>query len=256
MEAIRRSAGVDLRLDEVDLELHGEGDDLTVEDIWERWLGRIAAGEYDVIIVSPPCHTHSRAVWSNSKGPGPVRDRAHPRGFPWLRGADRAKCEAANLLLDRALVAVRAGWQSPAQSAFLLEHPEDLGAVSSNRVPASIWQDERLRELVRQCHGHSGALHQCRYEGALSSKPTRLASNLPNFADLVVLGWPGFVSLDVYRGPLPRSCGHAHPPLIGMDPRTNEFRTTPSAVYPPGMCQDIAQMVFSEYRLRHPLKGG
>jgi hypothetical protein len=90
---------------EVDLELHGMADDLLDDKLWDNELASLANGDWDVLLGTPPCNTHTRVVWSNSRGPKPVRSRHHPRGFPWLRGRDLRKCQDANLLLDRTLAA-------------------------------------------------------------------------------------------------------------------------------------------------------
>ena len=61
---------------------------------------------------------------------------------------------------------------------FILEHPEDLGRVSSGERPASIWAFD---EILEMCAGGDIAcwgVHQC-FFGAATSKPTRLLSNLP-----------------------------------------------------------------------------
>ena len=74
LQSLCDEQNVQLDLLEVDWELHGEDDDLSKSDIWEALRKRIQSGEFIAIIVSPPCHTHSRAVWSNREGSAPVRD--------------------------------------------------------------------------------------------------------------------------------------------------------------------------------------
>eukprot|EP00969_Alexandrium_andersonii_P331471 14650279-Alexandrium_andersonii.AAC.1 len=76
------------------------------------------AGHWHALVVSPPCNTFSRAVWSNRCGPRPVRDRENPRGYPWLTGALKRKCEEANALVDLALEAARLGQASSARTAW------------------------------------------------------------------------------------------------------------------------------------------
>ena len=43
--------------------------DLSIGTTQQRWLQRIAAGEFDAVLASPPCSTYSRAVWANAFGP-------------------------------------------------------------------------------------------------------------------------------------------------------------------------------------------
>ena len=56
------------------------------------------------------------------------------------------------------------------------------------------------------------------------------------------MGWPTFSEDGAYTGPLPaRSSPHA--PLIGKND-DDEFNTTTTAAYPPGMCMRIASLFF------------
>ena len=189
-----------------DLLRSGMRDDILDDVVWTEVKSGLANGDFDVLIVSPPCNTHTRAVWANPKGPVPVRDFLHPQGFPWLRGPLLAKCEAANILVDRSFEAILVGYRSPARTRHLLEHPEDLGVVRTGDRPASIWQDPHHLQIIKETGAQTGALHQCRYPGALSKKPTRITSDLKGFKDFVVLGWPTFDKLGRYVGPLPRDC--------------------------------------------------
>ena len=57
-------------------------------------------------------------------------------------------------------------------------------------------------------------------------------------------------------GPLPRHCGHEHPPLIGSTPQGG-FTTGPTAAYPEAMNQMLASLVFDHWfnRAPTPLEG-
>ena len=56
-------------------------------------------------------------------------------------------------------------------------------------------------------------------------------------------GFPQFDSSFRYLGPLPKSCGHVHESkLVGK--QRNQWKTGPSAAYPPDMCQFIAEAIF------------
>lgn len=237
---------VPLILEERDLLQHGAADDLANEDVWKEVSTSIRAGQYDVIVASPPCNTFSRACWSNRRGPKPLRSRQFPDGFPWLSPKLKAKCELGNLLVNRALEAVALGRASPAKSRFLIEHPEDLGRTKTNGDPASIWQREDVHALSLHSEATTVVLHHCRYEGALSAKPTRFLGNLHGLDALGFRGWPRFSKGFRYQGPLPERCGHTHAQLIGQD-ASGRFRTAPAAAYPPGLCSDIADIICNDF---------
>jgi hypothetical protein len=65
----RRRADIRDHLQE--LELHGMADDLLDNKIWDNQLASLANGDWDVLLGTPPCNTHTRVVWSNSRGPKP-----------------------------------------------------------------------------------------------------------------------------------------------------------------------------------------
>ena len=245
LEKLCSANGMVLDLTEIDL-CHGAGHDMAEEEQWLRVRSLLEEGVYDTALITPPCSTYSRAPWANKRGPKPVRSRAHPWGFPWLRGAQREKAELGSLLVQRALEAARSA--HGAGTTWLLEHPEDLGRVKAG-VPASIWQLEETFAVVADSEATTGALHQCQWSGVSVAKPTRLAGTVANLGSLVHPGWPKFTAAGYYTGPLPRSCGHSHAPLIGGDGRGG-FKTGPSAAYPPEMCRGLAQLLFEDFLLR------
>eukprot|EP00973_Karenia_brevis_P085685 11886337-Karenia_brevis.AAC.1 len=68
---------VQLDLREVDL-LQGEQQhNLAEEAVWDRVCKEIQ--NTDVLISTPPCNTHSRALWANPNGPSPVRNKSYLR---------------------------------------------------------------------------------------------------------------------------------------------------------------------------------
>ena len=92
----------DIIVEEVDL-LTNPLDDLedsTNQDLWE---GKVSAGQFDVIIVTPPCGSYSRIVWSNTDGPPPCRSSAFPKGFPWATGSTKARLLRGNLHVNFAI---------------------------------------------------------------------------------------------------------------------------------------------------------
>ena len=66
------------------------------------------AKQIALVHMAPPCGTASRARGKRLrflkslgiKEPRPLRDDNHPNGFPWLKGTDKVRTEAANLLYE------------------------------------------------------------------------------------------------------------------------------------------------------------
>ena len=74
--------------------------DLSVPGFWDPLFSEIKAGSWDILLLSPPGSTFSRARnrHDGRNGPRPVRDHTFPWGFPWLRNADRDRVSEANWL--------------------------------------------------------------------------------------------------------------------------------------------------------------
>ena len=230
-------------LDRTDIEvvavdiLLDESRDVADSEYWDALRARVRQGVFDLVLVSPPCNTFSRAVFSNSKGPRPLRNADFSCVFPWLSGSDKQKADLGSLLLKRALSL--AELCSKEHVPWLLEHPEFLGACPKG-VPASVWMLEEFQSLVQKFSTSTAVFHQCTF-GADFPKPTRVAGTWSGMRDLGYNGWPMLDKHLRYRGPLPRSCGHNHQALIGQD-EDGAFLTKPTAAYPPGLCAALAQM--------------
>lgn len=80
--------------------LRSEDHDLLNPVLQEQLIQKLKAGEYDAIIMSPPCATWSRAPWANSFGPRPLRSSLHPMGFPWLEKEKRDKVMKSNGMVE------------------------------------------------------------------------------------------------------------------------------------------------------------
>ena len=239
---------------EIDL-LRGADQDITDESFWADILVSIDNGEWDAIVVTPPCNTFSRSreSWKTHPGPRPIRDRSYPYGFPWLRNADKRAVEQANSFIDKSIECYLRGHRVGAWG--LLEHPEDLGVCSNGRSPASIWQLPEIHDLQADTGSNTFAFFQCDFtpaeEAAATSKPTRFLTSLPDCRDMPYSGWPVFDEDNKYVGPLPASCPHgprAHTPLIGTS-ESGGFKTSPAAAYPPGMCKWMAMAIIRSKRL-------
>jgi hypothetical protein len=178
LKLLGAASNVDYTIDEVDI-VRGLQDDLSDISVRTRWLEAIAKGEYDMVIITPPCGSWSRLPWLNKLGPCPCRSRTNPLGFPWATGRTKARAEMGNIWIFFLIevIGVAKGMDKPC--LLLAEHPEDLGYDKSVQ-PASIFQLDALREA---CDGFATtcALFQCSLctpEELIVrdySKPTRLA---------------------------------------------------------------------------------
>ena len=215
--------------------------DLLDEEVQQKLLRRIEAGEFIAVLLSPPCASWSRAPWANRWGPRPLRTALHPWGLPWLEGDKLKKVADSNSMIRFCLrileVAIKRGL------GVLLEHPENLGSVRSRPSPtvrpASIWE---LQELTRLQGGEvfTVAFYQCQF-GAKSRKPTRILSNLQPLRLWGWTSWPRLNAQGCYVGPLPLhcSCGRSHQGLIKRS-ADDAFATTEAAAYPEQMDLQIA----------------
>eukprot|EP00973_Karenia_brevis_P075057 10429593-Karenia_brevis.AAC.1 len=52
--------------------------DIINDKVWEEVLENLGSGAYDILLVTPPCNTYSRAVFANRRGPEPFRNQDHP----------------------------------------------------------------------------------------------------------------------------------------------------------------------------------
>ena len=235
-----------LELKEVDIE-RSSADDLSSESLWEQLMCEVRDGLWDVVILSPPCNTYSRArcQWRSHPGPRPLRSKAFPWGFPWLSNSHYKLVQQHNYFVRQCVKMCKVTIQT--RSFFLLEHPEDLGAVGEE-IPASIWQLEEIRDLQLEAKATTWAIYQCHF-GAESPKPTRFLSNLPGCKSFPHAAWPYFDSKHRYQGPLPFSCSHKKhvKKLIGKSSKGG-FRTSPSASYPAALCKHLSMLVTGALR--------
>ena len=239
---------------EVDIERSNE-DDLLQQGLWEELWAAIDQGEWDVVLLTPPCNTFSRARCNrNSPGPGQLRNFQHPWGFPWLTGDNWQLLQDHNFLTLQCFKTIDKCYA--VGTDFLFEHPEDLGLTESGETPASVWQLEQMQALVTMRGATTFAVYQCQF-GAQSPKPTRFMTSLQKAKSLPAQGLPTFDSKRHYLGPLPRSCTHKYhvKKLIGKE--AGKWRTADSAAYPPPLCKWLAQLIVSRVgEARSELSGG
>lgn len=200
-----RDEGIGLSVDEIDIHVGGAAHDLLSKEAQEDIIAKIEAGDYDVIILSPPCGSWSRAPWSNNAGPQPVRDQQHPWGFPQQKtNGDRRRLNEGNEFVHFTLRAINVAQGCKRRGrrvTCLLEHPEDLGRAPRG-VPASIWQLEALRKAFAEFPFITVGGHQCQFEVDYA-KPTRLLTDILSLVAFGFQGWPKFDSAFNYKGPLP-----------------------------------------------------
>ena len=96
--------------------------DLSLPKVRQSYLNRIAAKEFDAVLLSPPCATFSRAAWANFRGPRPVRSYECPRGLQTLTPAERDRAIMGNIFAD-----------------FSYE----VAALVTDQLPSLLWNNPR-----------------------------------------------------------------------------------------------------------------
>ena len=110
-----------LRFEEVELLRGGPARDLLSPMRRRHYLAKAAV--VDVVVVTPPCNTHSRARHSGMPGPPPLRDAPFPRGLPELSAANQRSVDEANMIADLSVEVLRVAADNGRFA--LLEFPED-----------------------------------------------------------------------------------------------------------------------------------
>ena len=246
LQRISKRTGFNLDVQEIDIERSND-QDLSSPAIWESITQQLKEGLVDVVLLSPPCNTFSRArfQWKRSPGPRPVRNASFPWGFPWLSNSNQTLVTLHNYFVKQCLLL--SSLAASLNRYFIIEHPEDLGTVEGEQ-PASIWQLPEMRELQVQTGSTTWAIYQCEY-GAGTPKPTRFISNIPHCKSFPFRTWPRFDTNGQYLGPLPFKCKHKWhvKKLIGKD-KTGKWTTSPSAAYPPELCYHLASIMSTVLR--------
>ena len=246
--------GMGLAFFDVDIHVGGSAHNLLDDQVQEDYMSRILEGEYDVVILSPPCGSWSRANWANNDGPAPCRDRDSPWGFKHNRAGQQKRAELGNAFVHFSIRAIQSAQSAKTRGHHvrcLLEHPEDLGRVGPQAlhqgVPASIWQLDELRHAFGSNQATTVAGWQCQFPNVDYAKPTRLYSDIPGIEAFGKPGWP-IMDADFFsKGPLPRFCGHSHKQkTIGIS-KDGGFNISPTAAYPEGMCAFIASLIFKDW---------
>jgi len=221
-----------------------EADDLLLASLWEQIWDEVENNLWDVVILTPPCNTFSRARCRalGAPGPPPLRNVMHPWGFPWLTGNNWELIQDHNFLVTQCFKTIHKCIANAVD--FLFEHPEDLGVTNLGEHPASVWQLAETKQLVDEFLVITFAIFQCHF-GALSPKPTRFMTSLKEANKFPHQGLPKFDSARHYMGPLPSSCSHKFhvQKLIGK--QNGKWKTAAAAAYPPGLCKWLAALIVS-----------
>ena len=166
-----RSLGIDHHLKRTRLKSAAVQLDLTQPWVQEMLEREIRLGRVDCIHLGPPCGTASRArnipikrklLRKGAPNPQPLRSSAHPLGFPWLKGVNRAKVQAANALYDLAsriaLLADQFG------VLFTIENPHN----------SLMWETPFFKPLLSKFYLH--VVDACEY-GSDHKKATAFLAN-------------------------------------------------------------------------------
>ena len=250
--------GIQGEVHEIDIQNSPDWD-LSKDKVQKELLRRLADGEFDVVLITPPCSTWSRVRGANCRGPPMIRSRSHPWGFPWLAARHQKDAEVGNILVVFMLQVLETLEEHPISRAGYLilvfaEHPEDLGIAwreeDHMRIdPASIWQLDRLRALVAPdlpLGLFTLVFNQCCW-GAPYRKPTRLLTNLRPLRDWGPCQWPQFDAQRNYLGPQIATC-HCRPTVtLARGPQDTAFRTSTTSVYPERMDQALAKAIMVSF---------
>jgi hypothetical protein len=231
-------------VDELDI-LRSRKQDLSRKHLRERILGKVASGEYQLVISSPPCDTFTRVKYANSFGPAPTRSKQYLRGFPWLSPAKRRTTNLGNLFADFSYEVIQTQLRSGASlNLAIMEHPEDLGVVLSGKhkgkSPGSIWQFPQHQSCIED-GARSVGLLQSDFDMPYP-KPTRLLLKIPGkLPKQFYQGLPEFSTEGKYLGPIPRSITHSA--TLAKQSNSEDFRTTGTAAWPPRLCSLLVDLV-------------
>ena len=253
LKALCEHSGSGLEFEELDILIGGSAHNLLDAERQNQLIARIEEGYFDLLLLSPPCGSWSRANWRGGRGPKPCRCREHPWGYPNSLAPARRRADQGNEFILFSIRAIEAAHRARTARGVItrvfLEHPEDLGRTPGSD-PASIWQVPEIRRFgdppfgIPTCAGH-----QCQFANVDYAKPTRILSDVPGTMNFGPAGWPQLDNDFRYHGPLDR-CGHVHgDPTTGVDADGN-FNSSSKAAYPAGMCRFIAVRAFCDWKQR------
>ena len=262
LQELCQGGGIQCRVHEIDI-LNSPDWDLSIGAVQQGLLDRINKGEFDVVLVTPPCSTWSRVRGANCRGPPAIRSRAYPWGFPWLSARHHKDADLGNILVIFMLDVLEALGKHPRTASGRLviifdERPEDLGAIRCEEdgmimEPASIWQLDRMRALLTKFASlqlFTVVFNQSCW-GAPYRKPTRLISNLEALRKWGACQWPIFDSYRNYVGPI-LDCSCKTTVTLARSREDDTFRTSNTSIYPVAMEAALAKAIMAQW-LQAPL---
>eukprot|EP00435_Cladocopium_sp_Y103_P042260 s2492_g11.t1 len=182
-------------------------------------------GLIDIWLGGPPCSTVARSRHAYFKGgPRPLRFRWCVWGRADLTWSEQRRVDEANRLwINFWAVADEVCSHG---GAYLLEHPAD---PECDPYP-SIWILPEVLGLEARSGAKRALIHQCPF-GGIAPKLTCLSGNVRGLMDIDGVRCPGV------------SDTHQHGMSIGRNPEGG-FYTRRLQTYPPGLCLEIARMLY------------
>ena len=166
-----RALGVDHHLKRAKLKAAAVQLDLTQQWVQDLIVKEITLGRVSGIHLGPPCGTASKArnipikrklVKRGAPNPQPLRSSAYPLGFPWLKGLNKVKVQAANCL-----------YEFSANLVMLCEKYDVLFTVE-NPENSLMWETPFFKPLLQRFYFH--VIDACEY-GSEHKKSTAFLAN-------------------------------------------------------------------------------
>ena len=166
-----RALGVDHHLKRAKLKAAAVQLDLTQQWVQDLIVKEITLGRISGIHLGPPCGTASKArnipikrklVKKGAPNPQPLRSSAHPLGFPWLKGLNKVKVQAANCLYEFSA------------NLVLLCEKHDVLLTVENPENSLMWETPFFKSLLQRFYFH--VIDACEY-GSEHKKSTAFLAN-------------------------------------------------------------------------------
>ncbi len=214
----------------------------------EEWdLHRPQAFNVDLLFICMRLPTMSRARETQTDGPGLLRSRRWPWGFPEIGGAARLALERDNILIKTALAAIREVSSQAKHPTILLIAPEDRGGDS-----ASLWQMPELRRFAAEGGWFRYGFHQCELQPSQRPRPSAVLSLCPLRDPRLLKGWPKLKDAgSTYLGPLGTSCKCGRP----HEPWPKRTRPRNHLTLEPGVAGLLLSIAHESGLTRHLWKG-
>ncbi|CAL1166818.1 unnamed protein product [Cladocopium goreaui] len=224
-----RALGVDHHLKRAKLKAAAVQLDLTQQWVQDLIVKEITLGCVSGIHLGPPCGTASKArnipikrklVKRGAPNPQPLRSSAYPLGFPWLKGLNKVKVQAANCL-----------YEFSANLVMLCEKYDVLFTVE-NPENSLMWETPFFKPLLQRFYFH--VIDACEY-GSEHKKSTAFLANF-----------------DAPRLKQRRSGDHSHAAWKVRQLESGDwaFDTAKAAEYPSKLAHELAASFLEELAKR------